>query len=800
MLLATVLALVGLTNHLFWDDEANTASYARNLLRFGRLTAWDGTNLVGYAYGGALGPDLGQELRVPALPAYVAALGMILFDGTSLKDLTFSGRIMFVVAGVLSVGLLAIWTRRYFGRRFPWYLPSLILAVSPAYLLYIRNCRYYALGVMFTLLVWMFWVPGVRRFHAARGRLFDSRSLLRYAGAAIAVLLLIGSHYLNAAAVLVTLPLFFFDRRFRQPRQYVLLGAIYAAALLYAGWILLTANPFAADYRATIDATLQSPQHATLWGRYAIRYATNFWWFLRDLGTHEFFPWCLVPVLVLPWLFRRLRGARRLSRRGGVLLAVVVANSALAAVLTPPDMGLGPTAEMRYVVPLIAVGSAVGGLAVVILWRLSRPMAAMALLLLVATNLLYPGFIAKRFDGTRLCWPPTLYRYVAEAFHDYPTGTEAMVDLLEQLPPGTTVRVFPGHMVYPAMFYVPKLHYCDQLSTSKKTNEELGPMPEYLFKERARPQVWLVPSPYVQQKLSELEDLAALDPGRTADSYTLKSTLPAYWQYTSKPEIPWHAFSRPTEDWYRLPFMSVLVLGGSPVQDHPALRHDPHDANTLYRMGLAFANTLQKDTARQWLQEALKINPKHVEAHYELGTLLLLEEQYGSAIKHLDTTLKLEPDHWGACLNIGKAYLAQGRNEQARQMFWRALEIKPELAIAHYNLGNIALREPGGPERAIVHYRKALEVNPRYVPAHVNWGILLFQQGKIDEAIAHYRAALRINPFHLQAHASLGMALQKRGDPDGARRHLQQALDRVPPDSVMGKQLQAALKEINGSS
>ena len=152
MLLAAVLGLAGLSNHPFWDDEANTAIYGRNLLKFGRLTAWDGTNLVGYALGGALGEDLGKELRVPALPAYVAALGMLLFGETN-----FGGRVTFVVAGIVSVGLLAIWMRRLLGRRFPWYLPSLILAVSPAYLLYVRNCRYYALGVTFTLLLWIVW-------------------------------------------------------------------------------------------------------------------------------------------------------------------------------------------------------------------------------------------------------------------------------------------------------------------------------------------------------------------------------------------------------------------------------------------------------------------------------------------------------------------------------------------------------------------------------------------------------------------------------------------------------------------
>ena len=174
MTLAAGLALLGLDNHDFWDDEANTAIYARNLIQRGELTAWDGTNLVGYAQGRALGDDLGQELRVPPLPAYITAGGMLLCGESN-----FGGRIMFVVAGVLSIGLLAIWVRRHFGPRFPWWLPSIILAISPAYLLYIRNCRYYAPGVMFTLLVWVFWSPGPLRGRLSNVPLFDRHSSQR---------------------------------------------------------------------------------------------------------------------------------------------------------------------------------------------------------------------------------------------------------------------------------------------------------------------------------------------------------------------------------------------------------------------------------------------------------------------------------------------------------------------------------------------------------------------------------------------------------------------------------------------
>ena len=52
------LAFSGLDYNYFWDDEADTALFARNLLRFGKLTAWDGHNLIAHRNGSELNDKL----------------------------------------------------------------------------------------------------------------------------------------------------------------------------------------------------------------------------------------------------------------------------------------------------------------------------------------------------------------------------------------------------------------------------------------------------------------------------------------------------------------------------------------------------------------------------------------------------------------------------------------------------------------------------------------------------------------------------------------------------------------------
>ena len=907
MLLTAGLALPRLAQHLFWDDEANTALYGRNLLRFHRLTAWDGTNLVGYAYGGSLGEDLGAELRVAPLPSVIAALGLWLSGEETFDRATVGGRMLFVFIGIAAVGVLALWLRRHLGRRFAWWLPPLLLALSPPFLLYIRNCRYYAPGVLFTLLLWSIWAPGQRRQRPGDA-LWDRSMLWRCLAGMVAVLLLIATHYLNAAAALAVLPVLFLDRRYRQRRQYVLLTVLYSTAVVNGVVLLATGhNPFAAEYAGLIDAMFMPPLQPDRW----VRFYTNFYWFLRDLGTHEFFPWLLVCVLALPWARVVGRGAKVESResrvesrrekacsgracppcplpdeglgknveveekptdcvggvdrggvstaghathavsellhaadaesersrrtdprptantagkparytpsslvsrlstldsrlssparlrplavKGAVLVAMVVIYALVAAALTPPDMGKGPMAEIRYVVPLTAVSAAFGGLTLVLLWRLAPPLALSTLVLLVGSNLLHLGVLADRLDQLNPCWPPTLYRYLAELCTDYPAGNEALIQRLEQLPAGTVVRVWPTYMTYPPMFYVPNLHYCDQLTESKVIDPELRvELPDYLFTEFARPEVIFVPAPFLRETLDALAGQFG------PEAYQVRDVLPEYWNYTAKAEIPTHFFWPPPADWKDFPGMTILVAKASPLLEHPALNADPNDAEAMYRMALTFLNAIRAKPGMKYLEAALRLNPDHVAANFEMGAVRRVRRELPQAIDCYRKVLSLDPSHVEARVNLGESYLELNMLTDARQEFEAALEINPNWAPAHYNLGNVALRERNGLSRAIQHYEAALRLDPNHARAHVNLGIALTEQGDFDGAAEHFREAIRIKPTLVEPHVNLGRLLAAQGDREAAAAEYQEALGLVPPKSPMADRIRRLLREVGG--
>lgn len=61
-------------------------------------------------------------------------------------------------------------------------------------------------------------------------------------------------------------------------------------------------------------------------------------------------------------------------------------------------------------------------------------------------------------------------------------------------------------------------------------------------------------------------------------------------------------------------------------------------------------------------------------------------------------------------MNLGMSYTALGLFDEAEQAYEKAVELKPNLPEAHYNLGVFYELHRKDPIRALVQYRKYLEL------------------------------------------------------------------------------------------
>lgn len=124
------------------------------------------------------------------------------------------------------------------------------------------------------------------------------------------------------------------------------------------------------------------------------------------------------------------------------------------------------------------------------------------------------------------------------------------------------------------------------------------------------------------------------------------------------------------------------------------------------------------------------------------------------------------------------------RNEDWKtpERLWRAtLNTSPLSPRAHNNMGDIYARQ-GNSAAALLEFKKATELNPRYADAYHNLANTYYSQGNFKEAIGHYQKALAFNPDLFESHYNLGILYAGSGDCDRAAQELARAVQLRPGD------------------
>ncbi len=154
--IVSYLGFMGLDNNSFWDDESATTIEAKNFIKTGRLSGWDGRNLITYRQGTALRNN--YDVRDPPLGIIATALSFKIF-GCS----TWAGRMPFVVFGLFSLIVLWFLLKEVFESSLLRWYTMVLVGLSYSFLLSIRQCRYYSLSLLFILFVYYFYVKYLKQ-------------------------------------------------------------------------------------------------------------------------------------------------------------------------------------------------------------------------------------------------------------------------------------------------------------------------------------------------------------------------------------------------------------------------------------------------------------------------------------------------------------------------------------------------------------------------------------------------------------------------------------------------------------
>lgn len=158
--LFSIFVAVGAMAHPLWGDEAETALFARNILKYGVPKGWDGVNIMGINNAVVLNKHLINHTS-PWAQYYLVASSFALFGESS-----FTARLPSIILSILTLPLVFALALRISGHRSVAILAVWILALSVPFILFAYQARYYSLqtisAVLFALSCFGITRPGIR--------------------------------------------------------------------------------------------------------------------------------------------------------------------------------------------------------------------------------------------------------------------------------------------------------------------------------------------------------------------------------------------------------------------------------------------------------------------------------------------------------------------------------------------------------------------------------------------------------------------------------------------------------------
>jgi len=405
--IASFLIFKNLGQQMLWNDEAETAVIARNILKYGYPSPWDGKNLITQQNGSET-VQIGNAYFWawhPWLQDYLTAGSFKIFGVNN-----FTARLPFALAAVLSIFVLYLLVKRLFQNSSLALLSSLLLSLSVPFLLYSRQGRYYILAALFGLLVLYFYDKIIK----------EKKGIFALA---LFSILLFHSNFYAAGALFLSLILFFLLYDFSKERLKKLIIAALFFLIFTVPWLYFFYNGLHAQ------PTLKMV-------------AGNIYLYLNQF--HYIFPLILLPLLFFIWPDKKRKG--KLKRKVSLLIfPILVSWIFMSFILARSDAYL----SLRYITYVVPLFATIFALILSWLWQKSPAIAFLVAIVFIFTNIFSLGWlgilnpILKSAGGKQktIAAQSYLKDYLYEINHNYIGPISGIVKFLRKnIQPGDTLE------------------------------------------------------------------------------------------------------------------------------------------------------------------------------------------------------------------------------------------------------------------------------------------------------------------------------------------------------------------------
>jgi tetratricopeptide (TPR) repeat protein len=176
--------------------------------------------------------------------------------------------------------------------------------------------------------------------------------------------------------------------------------------------------------------------------------------------------------------------------------------------------------------------------------------------------------------------------------------------------------------------------------------------------------------------------------------------------------------------------------------------------------------------------QALQLGSNDAELYFHLGIVHTRQGSTKSAVDAYEKSVQLsgttDPN---TIYNLARAYESDGRGRDAIMTYESLLRLQPDHVEGMINAARI-YQLSGMPEKAMALYDRALTISPAHAAGiHLNRGLILRGEGKLDEAETACLAALAADPVMGPVHEELANLYDALGQPDKAAFHRKNAIE-----------------------
>lgn len=174
------------------------------------------------------------------------------------------------------------------------------------------------------------------------------------------------------------------------------------------------------------------------------------------------------------------------------------------------------------------------------------------------------------------------------------------------------------------------------------------------------------------------------------------------------------------------------------------LEHHPDDSKSQYNLAMIYAFKLtDKKAALRYFDNFLTLEPRHPEAFNTAKIMCTLDRSYQTLrADSISDSRRIDLFYadWGL-----KSALEEKNLEKRKKMILGAVDLDPSQPEPYFAMAKTS-EEEGNYTDAIKYYKKAIEAGPTFADAHYNLGQLLLKEGKKDEAEVHLIKASLFQP------------------------------------------------------